>query len=108
SVVEYEGVAGRKRRIGPLTVPRSAQEPVPLVFSERYYGKAADLDERRILEQLFRLDLGEALGILESLLGLHFDDGNLGIRGVHAQHRACADGGTFVAGVIENPLCARL
>ena len=45
--------------------------------------------------------------MFEALACLDADNRDFGVGGIDAEDGACADGGALVAGVVEDPLCAR-
>jgi hypothetical protein len=75
-----------------------------LFFGYWNYGQAADYEQRRLGEDRLCFDCGEALGCIEALADLDADHGELGISGIHLDYCAGANGGAFVARVVEDPL----
>ncbi len=84
------------------------RKPIPLLSGERNHGKAADGDERRVLEGLLGLDGVESFRVLEALAGFDAHDGNFGIGWIDACHRARAHCGALIAGVVEDQFRSRL
>lgn len=84
----------------------SRHKPVPLALSERHDREAADLHQRRVLEQRLGLDPVERLRCLEAFSHFDANDGDFGIACIHAGHRARAHRAALIAGMVEDPLRA--
>ena len=78
-----------------------------MFLCERHDREPADDQERRPRKQLFRLNGGQRLWVLESLAHLDAHYGHLGVAGVYAEYGSGADRRALFAGVVEDPLRSR-